>query len=181
LSEPDDLAEVVDRLDELVLKPVDGAGGKGLIIGPRATRSQLDELRAQILADPRGWIAQPVVMLSTVPTLIDGQLRPRHVDLRPFAVNEGGKVWVLPGGLTRVALPEGQLVVNSSQGGGSKDTWVISEAVEASATARVPVQHRPVRSLPGPDLGPDESDADHSHHQQQQQQQQQWGAGGAGC
>ncbi len=77
------------------------------------------------MADPRGWIAQPVVQLSTVPTLIDGRLAPRHVDLRPFAVNDGERVWVLPGGLTRVALPEGELVVNSSQGGGSKDTWVL--------------------------------------------------------
>ncbi len=82
-----------------------------------------------MIDDPRGWIAQPVVQLSTVPTLIDDELRPRHVDLRPFAVNDGDDVWVLPGGLTRVALPEGELVVNSSQGGGSKDTWVLSQAV----------------------------------------------------
>jgi hypothetical protein len=79
-----------------------------------------------VIADPRGWIAQPVVQLSTVPTLIDDVLRPRHVDLRPFAVNHGDGIYVLPGGLTRVALPEGELVVNSSQGGGSKDTWVLS-------------------------------------------------------
>ena len=79
-----------------------------------------------MIADPRGWIAQPVVQLSTVPTLIDDVLRPRHVDLRPFAVNNGDSIYVLPGGLTRVALPEGELVVNSSQGGGSKDTWVLS-------------------------------------------------------
>jgi uncharacterized circularly permuted ATP-grasp superfamily protein len=89
LSEPDDLAYALDHLDELVLKPVDGAGGKGLVIGPRATRETLDRLRGQVLADPRMWIAQPVVMLSTVPTLIDGELQPRHVDLRPFAVNDG--------------------------------------------------------------------------------------------
>ena len=189
LSEPDDLAEVVTRLDELVLKPVDGAGGKGLVIGTKATRAQLDTLHAQILADPRGWIAQPVVMLSTVPTLVDGQLRPRHVDLRPFAVNDGGKIWVLPGGLTRVALPEGQLVVNSSQGGGSKDTWVLSEGSAPAPSAAA--QARRVRSLPGPDLGPEESDSDGAHLQQQQQQQQQRQqqqrqqarafAGGAGC
>ena len=77
------------------------------------------------MRDPRGWIAQPVVQLSTIPTLVDDGMRPRHADLRPFAVNDGSDVWVLPGGLTRVALPEGELVVNSSQGGGSKDTWVI--------------------------------------------------------
>ena len=118
--------EVLDRLEELVVKPVDGSGGKGIVIGPRATKAELDELRRQVSEDPRGWIAQPVVQLSTVPTLIEDGLQPRHVDLRPFAVNNGEDVWVLPGGLTRVALPEGELVVNSSQGGGSKDTWVLS-------------------------------------------------------
>ncbi len=118
--------EVLDRLDELVVKPVDGSGGKGIVIGPRATKDELDALRQRVTADPRGWIAQPVVQLSTVPTLIDDDLEPRHVDLRPFAVNNGESVWVLPGGLTRVALPRGELVVNSSQGGGSKDTWVLS-------------------------------------------------------
>ena len=78
------------------------------------------------MENPRGWIAQPVVQLSTVPTMCDGSMAPRHVDLRPFAVNNGESVWVLPGGLTRVALAEGQLIVNSSQGGGSKDTWVLA-------------------------------------------------------
>ena len=126
LNEPAALREVLGRLDEMVVKPVDGSGGKGLVIGPSASPEELDELRAKLLDDPRGWIAQPVVQLSTVPTLIDGQLAPRHVDLRPFAVNDGNDVSVLPGGLTRVALPEGQLVVNSSQGGGSKDTWVLA-------------------------------------------------------
>lgn len=126
LQEPEALQEVLGRLDEMVTKPVDGSGGKGLVVGPAASGAELDELRSKLLEDPRGWIAQPVVQLSTVPTLIDGQLRPRHVDLRPFAVNDGTDVQVLPGGLTRVALPEGQLVVNSSQGGGSKDTWVLA-------------------------------------------------------
>ena len=125
LEEGDNLQEVLDRLDELVVKPVDGSGGKGLVVGPAASKKELDDLRAKLLKDPRGWIAQPVVQLSTIPTLIDNGLRPRHADLRPFAVNDGNDVWVLPGGLTRVALPEGQLVVNSSQGGGSKDTWVV--------------------------------------------------------
>ncbi len=119
------LEEVLDRLDELVVKPVDGSGGKGLVVGPDATQDELDTLRKRLIADPRGWIAQPVVQLSTIPTLVDDGMRPRHADLRPFAVNDGKDVWVLPGGLTRVALPEGQLVVNSSQGGGSKDTWVV--------------------------------------------------------
>jgi uncharacterized circularly permuted ATP-grasp superfamily protein len=132
--------EVLDRLEELVVKPVDGSGGKGIVIGPRATKEELDALRRRVTTDPRGWIAQPVVQLSTVPTLIDDRLAPRHVDLRPFAVNSGDDVWVLPGGLTRVALPEGELVVNSSQGGGSKDTWVLS-----------PSPHRPAEGPNDPD------------------------------
>jgi len=125
LEDPLALEEVLDRLDELVVKPVDGSGGKGLVVGPAASKDELETLRNQLLKDPRGWIAQPVVQLSTIPTLVDDGMRPRHADLRPFAVNDGSDVWVLPGGLTRVALPEGELVVNSSQGGGSKDTWVI--------------------------------------------------------
>lgn len=124
--------EVLDRLDELVLKPVDGSGGKGIVIGPAASPAELDEVRAKILADPRDWIAQPVVSLSTVPTLVEDGIRPRHVDLRPFAVNDGEEVWVLPGGLTRVALPEGELIVNSSRGGGSKDTWVLARDAESA-------------------------------------------------
>jgi uncharacterized circularly permuted ATP-grasp superfamily protein len=134
LEEDEARAEVFDRLPELVVKPVAGSGGKGIVIGPRASQEELDELRRTISLDPRGWIAQPVVQLSTVPTLIKDQLRPRHVDLRPFAVNSGDGVWVLPGGLTRVALPEGELVVNSSQGGGSKDTWVLSPPPHYSST-----------------------------------------------
>jgi uncharacterized circularly permuted ATP-grasp superfamily protein len=133
LEEPGALEEVLDRLDELVVKPVDGSGGKGLVVGPSASRAELAALRDRLVQDPRGWIAQPVVQLSTVPTLIGDRLRPRHVDLRPFAVNDGDQVWVLPGGLTRVALPEGQLVVNSSQGGGSKDTWVLGGALPRRA------------------------------------------------
>jgi uncharacterized circularly permuted ATP-grasp superfamily protein len=134
LGEHESRTEVLDRLHELVLKPVDGSGGKGIVIGPAASTAELDDLRHKILADPRAWIAQPVVSLSTVPTLVDQGIRPRHVDLRPFAVNDGEHVRVLPGGLTRVALPEGELIVNSSRGGGSKDTWVMArptdEAVE---------------------------------------------------
>ena len=132
VGEADQREEVLDRLDELVLKPVDGSGGKGIVIGPAASKEELDELRGKIHADPRAWIAQPVISLSTVPTLVDEGIRPRHVDLRPFAVNKGdGDVWVLPGGLTRVALPEGELIVNSSRGGGSKDTWVLAAGVSA--------------------------------------------------
>ena len=127
LGDPEQRTEVLDRLDELVLKPVDGSGGKGIVIGPAASAEELEELRGKIHADPRAWIAQPVISLSTVPTLVEKGIRPRHVDLRPFAVNDGDDVYVLPGGLTRVALPEGELIVNSSRGGGSKDTWVLAD------------------------------------------------------
>ncbi|MCW2804198.1 MAG: hypothetical protein JWN06_2415 [Propionibacteriaceae bacterium] len=138
LEEPEALEEVLDRLHELVVKPVDGSGGKGIVIGPRASLSELEALRRRVIQDPRGWIAQPLVQLSTVPTLIDDKLAPRHVDLRPFAVNNGEDIWVLPGGLTRVALPEGELVVNSSQGGGSKDTWVLSPPLNRPITITDP-------------------------------------------
>ena len=131
VGEEEQRAEVLDRLDELVLKPVDGSGGRGIVIGPAASKAELDELRSAIQTNPRAWIAQPVVSLSTVPTLVDDGARPRHVDLRPFAVNDGDDVYVLPGGLTRVALPEGELIVNSSRGGGSKDTWVLADPWEA--------------------------------------------------
>ncbi|MCF8529186.1 MAG: circularly permuted type 2 ATP-grasp protein [Aquiluna sp.] len=125
LEDPESLELVLDRIHELVIKPVDGSGGKGLVVGPAADAKTLEDLRKRLIKDPRGWIAQPVVNFSTIPTLVGEGIRPRHADFRPFAVNDGKDVWVLPGGLTRVALPEGELVVNSSQGGGSKDTWII--------------------------------------------------------
>jgi len=133
LEEKGSLEEVLDRLDQLVVKPVDGSGGKGLVVGPAASKKKLAELKKALTKDPRGWIAQDVIAFSTIPTLVDEGLRPRHADLRPFAVNDGRDVWVLPGGLTRVALPEGELVVNSSQGGGSKDTWVLGGRVSAAS------------------------------------------------
>jgi uncharacterized circularly permuted ATP-grasp superfamily protein len=126
LDDPDTLNWALDSLDQLVVKPVDGAGGAGIVIGPMATKTELAVLRECVAADPRGWLAQRPVALSTSPVLIGEFLAPRHIDLRPFAVNDGEDVWVLPGGLTRVALTEGELVVNSSQGGGSKDTWVLA-------------------------------------------------------
>src|SRR5580658_1283007 len=138
LEDPDVLDWVLSEVGNLVLKPVDGSGGKGLVVGPAASKKELVALRARLIADPRGWIAQPVVQLSTIPTLVDDGMRPRHADLRPFAVNDGKEVWVLPGGLTRVALPEGELVVNSSQGGGSKDTWVVGQ--DPLATPRHDIQ-----------------------------------------
>ncbi len=142
----DEREEVLDRVAELVIKPVEGSGGYGIVFGPDASERELATIARKIRSDPRGWIAQPVVQLSTVPTKIDGVLAPRHVDLRPFAVNDGDDVWVLPGGLTRVALPEGSLVVNSSQGGGSKDTWVL--ASRASIADRELAAAEVVRKLP---------------------------------
>lgn len=130
--ERDERDEVLDRVAELVVKPVEGSGGYGIVIGPDASPRELESIRRKVRADPRGWIGQPVVQLSTVPSKIDGFLAPRHVDLRPFAVNDGDDIWVLPGGLTRVALPKDSLVVNSSQGGGSKDTWVLAARTSAA-------------------------------------------------
>jgi uncharacterized circularly permuted ATP-grasp superfamily protein len=122
--EAEGLAYTLANLENLVVKPVGESGGYGITIGPRATRAELDVARASLLADPSNWISQPVIGLSVAPTLTDAGIRPRHLDLRPFAVT-GRETWVLPGGLSRVALKEGSLVVNSSQGGGSKDTWVL--------------------------------------------------------
>ena len=140
LDQPDTLDWVLGHLDQLVVKPVDGAGGAGIVIGPRATPAELGVLRERLRADPRGWMAQRPVALSTSPVLIGETLAPRHIDLRPFAVNDGDGVWLLPGGLTRVALPEGELVVNSSQGGGSKDTWVLASPRSAWPGGQRPAQ-----------------------------------------
>jgi uncharacterized circularly permuted ATP-grasp superfamily protein len=135
--EPGDCRYVLDNLESLVLKPTDGSGGYGLLVGSAASRAELEEGRAAVRAAPHRFIAQPIQKLSTLPTLIRGDrpsLGPRHVDLRPFAVfGAGQRVNVLPGGLTRVALREGSLVVNSSQGGGSKDTWVLHASPEEEA------------------------------------------------
>ena len=119
--------EVLGALDRYVVKPVDGSGGKGIVIGHLASEEELAATAAAIAADPRKWIAQRPVALSTMPTLTESTIGARHIDLRPFAINDGESVWVLPGGLTRVALAEGELVVNSSKGGGSKDTWVVDD------------------------------------------------------
>ncbi len=182
LEEPDSLEEVLDRLPELVVKPVDGSGGKGLVVGPAASAGELAELRARLLKDPRGWIAQPVVQLSTIPTLVEDGMRPRHADLRPFAVNDGRDIWVLPGGLTRVALPEGQLVVNSSQGGGSKDTWVVGDSGFPAATRERSVQTlvadqaAVTTSIPiiqNGEKAPDQSPHDRPRNRDQHEQQQQ--------
>ena len=124
--EPEGLAYTLANLENLVVKPVGESGGYGITIGPRATKAQIEAARAALVADPSNWISQPVVSLSVGPTLTEQGIRPRHLDLRPFAVT-GRETWVLPGGLSRVALKEGSLVVNSSQGGGSKDTWVLDD------------------------------------------------------
>jgi uncharacterized circularly permuted ATP-grasp superfamily protein len=143
----DEREEVLDRVSELVIKPVEGSGGYGIVFGPDASEKELAAISKKIRDDPRAWIAQPMMELSTVPTQIDNQLAPRYVDLRPFAVNDGDEVWVLPGGLSRVALVEGSRVVNSSQGGGSKDTWVLASS-RASAADRELGAAEVVRSLP---------------------------------
>lgn len=122
--EEEGLAYTLEHLHELVVKPVGESGGYGLLIGPKATRAEIEEFRLKLRHDPANYISQPMIGLSVTPTLTASGVAPRHVDLRPFAVT-GGSTWVLPGGLTRVALREGSIVVNSSQGGGSKDSWVL--------------------------------------------------------
>jgi uncharacterized circularly permuted ATP-grasp superfamily protein len=120
----DDLGYVMDHLAELVVKEVQGSGGYGMLIGPAATREQIEIFRARVQANPSNYIAQPTLSLSTCPTFVERGIAPRHVDLRPFVLS-GRDIKLVPGGLTRVALKEGSLVVNSSQGGGTKDTWVV--------------------------------------------------------
>jgi uncharacterized circularly permuted ATP-grasp superfamily protein len=119
---------VIDNIGDLVVKPANESGGYGILIGNRATSEELDDRVAAIEADPRNWVAQPILNLSTAPTLCNGSLEPRHIDLRPFILT-GLTSYVTKGGLTRVALPEGSLVVNSSQGGGSKDTWIVDHTL----------------------------------------------------
>jgi len=122
--EADDLNYVLDHLPELVVKEVHGAGGYGMLVGPASTKAEIEEFRKQLLANPSNYIGQPTLALSTCPTFVENGIAPRHIDLRPFVLS-GKSVQMVPGGLTRVALKEGSLVVNSSQGGGTKDTWVL--------------------------------------------------------
>jgi len=119
-----DLQYVLDHLDELVVKEVHGAGGYGMLVGPAASKQEIEDFRAALLANPSNYVAQPTLALSTCPTYVDSGVAPRHIDLRPFVLS-GKSVQMVPGGLTRVALKQGSLVVNSSQGGGTKDTWVL--------------------------------------------------------
>lgn len=129
---PEDLQYTLANLKELVVKQVHGAGGYGMLVGPAASAAEIDDFRRAIVANPAGYIAQPTLSLSTCPTYVDSGIAPRHIDLRPFVLS-GKEVQVVPGGLTRVALKEGSLVVNSSQGGGTKDTWVLEDAAAAAS------------------------------------------------
>jgi uncharacterized circularly permuted ATP-grasp superfamily protein len=124
--EPAGLSHTLANLDRLVIKPVGESGGYGIVVGPKASKADLDDIREKVIADPANFISQPMIELSVSPTLTEAGAKPRHVDLRPFAVT-GRETWVLPGGLTRVALKEGSIIVNSSQGGGTKDTWVLMD------------------------------------------------------
>jgi uncharacterized circularly permuted ATP-grasp superfamily protein len=117
---------VLEHLAELVVKPANESGGYGLLVGPQATAAELEEFRHRIAGNPRNYIAQPTLALSRAPVVVEDHFEGRHVDLRPYILY-GEDIYVLPGGLTRVALRKGSLVVNSSQGGGSKDTWVLSD------------------------------------------------------
>ena len=132
----DDLAYTLANLKDLVVKEVHGAGGYGMLVGPAATKAEIEEFREAVIANPNGYIAQPTLSLSSCPTFVESGIAPRHIDLRPYVLS-GKTVQMVPGGLTRVALKEGSLVVNSSQGGGTKDTWILegAEMPEASATA----------------------------------------------
>ena len=125
--EADSLAYVLDHLAELVVKEVAGSGGYGMLVGPKATKDEIEIFRAKLKANPDDFIAQPTLALSTCPTFVGEGVAPRHVDLRPFVLSGRNGVRIVPGGLTRVALKEGSLVVNSSQGGGTKDTWVLAQ------------------------------------------------------
>ena len=131
-SDPTQCQHVLDHLQSLVVKPTNESGGYGILMGPTSTAAEREACTAAIHQNPRDWIAQPMLTLSTVPTMVDGELKPRHVDLRPFVLS-GKNTFVMPGGLTRVALREGSMIVNSSQGGGSKDTWVLAESFDSVA------------------------------------------------
>ncbi len=181
LSDPEQRAWVLDRIERMVVKPSDASGGYGLVMGPSASDEELEKARRDVEASPRDWIAQPVVTFSTCPTVVeDGEIAPRHVDLRPFAVNDGTNVFVLPGGLSRVALPEGSLVVNSSQGGGSKDTWVLGDPLVADTEPEV---ERTGTSVPWPPPAPPARDNAPDMHDDRliQQERQQQQAGDRSC
>jgi uncharacterized circularly permuted ATP-grasp superfamily protein len=123
---PEELSHVLANLGDLVVKETQGSGGYGMLVGPASTAAEIENFRARLKAKPHAYIAQPTLSLSTCPTFVENGIAPRHIDLRPFVLS-GRETRVVPGGLTRVALREGSLVVNSSQGGGTKDTWVVED------------------------------------------------------
>jgi len=130
----DDLAYVMANMQDLVVKEVHGAGGYGMLVGPASTKAEVEEFKKAVAANPSGYIAQPTLSLSSCPTFVESGIAPRHIDLRPYVLS-GKTVQMVPGGLTRVALKEGSLVVNSSQGGGTKDTWILEDDRSAAAHA----------------------------------------------
>jgi uncharacterized circularly permuted ATP-grasp superfamily protein len=132
--EPAQLSHVLANLDKLVVKEVNGSGGYGMLVGPHASAAQREIFAGKLKANPENFIAQPTLALSTCPASFDTGVSPRHVDLRPFALSGSNGVRIVPGGLTRVAMTAGSLVVNSSQGGGTKDTWIVDD--DASAGER---------------------------------------------
>lgn len=127
LERPDERQHVLNNITRMVVKKTNGSGGYGMLMGHAASDEEIADYQKEILKDPRAFIAQPVISLSNAPCYINGKAQPRRIDLRPFALCGPGGIEIVPGGLTRVALKEGSLVVNSSQGGGSKDTWVLAE------------------------------------------------------
>ncbi|UUZ76378.1 circularly permuted type 2 ATP-grasp protein [Polaromonas sp. P1(28)-13] len=135
----EDLKYTLANLKDLVVKEVHGAGGYGMLVGPASTTAEIEDFRAALLANPAGYIAQPTLSLSTCPTYVESGIAPRHIDLRPFVLS-GKEVQMVPGGLTRVALKEGSLVVNSSQGGGTKDTWILEAGPTTPASTPLPSQ-----------------------------------------
>src|SRR5580698_9771326 len=137
MSQTNERRMVLDHLERYVVKAVGESGGYGMLIGPHSTAAEREEFRRRINADPRNYIAQPTLALSRAPCFIDGDVQPRHIDLRPYIINSGDGVTIVPGGLTRVALRRWSLVVNSSQGGGSKDTWVLRAANTDERTAQI--------------------------------------------
>jgi uncharacterized circularly permuted ATP-grasp superfamily protein len=138
--EPKECQYVLEHLAELVVKPVNESGGYGILMGPEASKSELERQADLIRQNPRNFIAQPMLTLSTAPTLIEDSLQARHIDLRPFVLTGSNDIYVLPGGLTRVALKQGSMIVNSSQGGGSKDTWVVMSGQPRFAQSCAPVE-----------------------------------------
>lgn len=135
----EDLDYTLANMKDLVIKEVHGAGGYGMLVGPAATKAEIEDFRKVLLANPSGYISQPTLSLSSCPTFVESGIAPRHIDLRPFVLS-GKKVQMVAGGLTRVALKEGSLVVNSSQGGGTKDTWVLEDDAPPSDSASAPSQ-----------------------------------------